>query len=167
MKLSKDAKEHIATEIAAAFAPKMKELRDTEDRAADAMNARVAEIHKAVRAFIDDTVYPGFIKILGKFGKLDPEIVNTSREKFTAIMTFPPAGHGYCSYDIGHNEDDTIRAFGLNKEQKVACDAINNLESEIRKRISYALYEIEINGKKNTLDTIVKRAIETEIDKLK
>lgn len=165
MKLSKDAKEHIAAEIAAAFAPKMKELKDAENRADEAQRTRNKEIDDAIAAFVRDTVRPQFMKLLKKLGDLDPEFVNADPEKLKVTFSFPYAGTEYGRCDFGTT--DNIGAFGLNRESQAANAAVNALEREIRKRVSYALYEIEVNGRKNTLDAIVRRAIETEIDKLK
>ena len=163
MKLSADAKRHVAAQVAAAFADRLSELRQAMESAKAERDRKVEEIAKAVDRFGDEVVRPNFLKLVKSLGKI-ADSVDMGRLRWSAAFEWKDSSPFYGACDIGRDNTDTIRAYdGLGDAYKAAKEAFEDLEDEVKKRVSFALFEIEIHGRKDTLEKIVKEAIDGEI----
>lgn len=166
MKLSSDAKRHVAAQVAAAFADKVKELEAAEDAASKEEHAFYDKVEAAVDKFKQEVVFPKFLKLISSFGKFS-DMVNPDKPACSLRLSWSEES-GMCGdCNVGTDIRDTLRAFaGVRDKYETAKKALWDLKTEIKSRVSYALYEIEIHGKKDTLESIIDQAIKLEVGKL-
>lgn len=166
MKLSSDAKKYVAAQVAAAFAGKMKELEAAKEAAFNEENAFYDKVNEAIEKFKKEVVLPKFMKLVGSFGKFSNQ-VSPDAPVCSLRLSWSKESGKYGNCDVGTDFEDTLRAFaGVGDKYRAAYKAIEELKAEIKSRVSYALCEIEIYGKKDTLETIINQAIELEVEKL-
>lgn len=165
MKLSADAKKHVAAQVAAAFAHKIKELEEELAAARKERDTFIKKVKDALEKFKQETVYPKLLKVLGGLGVLSSEV--NLNDISCALRIGWAADNKYGICDIDSHDSDIEAAFdGCGSRVNNLNQELEALKTEIKSRVSYALYEIEIHGKKDTLETIIKQAIDIEVEKL-
>lgn len=164
MKLSADAKKHVAAQVAAAFASDVKRIEEELAAAKKERDAFVQKVKNALEKFKQETVYPKLLKVLGGLGVLSSEL---DLDDISCDLKIGWATRQYGNCHIDSNEDNIEDAFdGCGSRVSNLNQELEALKTEVKARVSYALYEIEIHGKKDTLETIIKQAIDMEVEKL-
>ena len=149
MKLSKNSKEWIEKSVRDAFAEELKKAND----AVEAEEARRKELFRSFRAEVD--------KVLAEAKKEVEKIVKRMKLTFRDDKCIDHLGvfdgdSCYRTIDISTFEETSVS--GCKKTQELR-DRVIEVEANIRTAVSKALFEIEMRGKKDTLETIVDQVI--------
>ena len=149
MKLSQNSKNWIEKSVRDAFAEELKKAND----AVEAEEARREELFRSFRAGVD--------KVLAEAKKEVEKIVKRMNLTFCGdkCINHLDVFDGDCRYstiDTSTFEETTI---GSCKKTQELQDRVNEVEANIRTAVSKALFEIEMRGKKDTLETIVDQVI--------
>lgn len=164
MKLSADAKKHVAAQVAAAFASDVKRIEEDLAEAKKERDAFVKKVKDALEKFKQETVYPKLLKVLGGLGVLSSKL---DLDDISCDLKIGWATKRYGNCHIDSDDDNIEDAFdGCGSRVNNLDQELEALKTEVKSRVSYALYEIEIHGKKDTLETIIKQAIDMEVEKL-
>ena len=148
MKLSQNSKEWIAKSVRNAFAEELKKANE----AIETEKNRRKELFRSFRAEVD--------KVLAEAKKEVEKIVKRMKLTFRddKCINHLDVFDGDSYYNtIGTNTfEETI---GNCKKTQELQDRVNEVEANIRTAVSKALFEIEMRGKKDTLETIVDQVI--------
>ena len=149
MKLSQNSKKWIAKSVRDAFAEELKKAND----AVKAEKARRNELFRSFRAEVD--------KVLAEAKKEVEKIVKRMKltfrdDKCIDHLDVFEGDSCYSTIDINTFEETT---FGSCKKTQELQDRVNEVEANIRTAVSKALFEIELRGKKDTLEAIVDQVI--------
>ena len=149
MKLSTNARNWVAQSVKNAFAEELKKAND----AVEAEEARRKELFGSFRAEVD--------KVLAEAKKEVERIVKRMKLTFRddKCINRLDVFDGDCRYntiDTSTFEETTI---GNCKKTQELQYRVNEVEANIRTAVSKALFEIEMRGKKDTLETIVDQVI--------
>ena len=148
MKLSQNSKKWIEKSVRDAFAEELKKAND----AVETEKARRKELFRSFRAEVD--------KVLAEAKKEVEKIVKRMKLTFRddKCINHLDVFDGDSYYNtIGTNTfEETI---GNCKKTQELQDRVNEVEANIRTAVSKALFEIEMRGKKDTLETIVDQVI--------
>ena len=148
MKLSKNSKEWVAKSVRDAFAEELKKAND----AVKAEEDRRKELIRGFRAEVD--------KILDEAKKEVEKIVKRMK------LTFHDGKRvDHLAVFAGDSRYDYVDADTF-EETRDCCEKLHELrqrvgevEADIRTAVSKALFEIELNGRKDTLATIVDQVV--------
>lgn len=166
MRLSADAKRHVASQVTAAFAGRIKELTEAKTAAKAEENVFYDKVEAAVEKFKREVVFPKFRKLVESLGRFSDKI-DADDPSCSLAFGWSNSGPRFGKCDFGTDYADTIEAFaGVGDKYKAAREALDDLEAEVKTRVDYALFEIEVHGKKDTLDAIVREAIDIELEKI-
>lgn len=148
MKLSQNSKKWIEKSVRDAFAEELKKAND----AVEAEEARRKELFRSFRAEVD--------KVLAEVKKEVEKIVKRMKltfcdNKCINHLDVFDGGSVYNTVDTDTFEETC----GLSEKMHELRSRINEIESNIRTAVSKALFEIEMRGKKDTLETIVDQVI--------
>lgn len=166
MKLSAEAKKVVASRVAAAFSDKLKALQSKRDAAAEHCKEEARRIQEPINKLVSDTIRPKLAKILSQFGEVSSKIdLNDFHCELSFNWVDSLCRYGRCYVNENHNS--LIDLYSLHDPVDRIDEEIGKLEDEIKSRVSYALFEIEIRGKKNTLEEIIKDAISKELKAIK
>lgn len=149
MKLSTNAKEWVVRSVKNAFAEELKKAND----AVEAEEARRKELFRSFRAGVD--------KVLAEAKKEVEKIVKRMNLTFRGDKCIDhldvfDGDSCYRTIDTSTFEETTI---GSCKKTQELQDRVNEVEANIRTAVSKALFEIEMRGKKTTLEAIVDQVI--------
>ena len=149
MKLSQNSKEWVAKSVRDAFAEELKKADD----AVEAEKARRKELFRGFRAGVD--------KVLAEAKKEVENIVKRMKltfrdDKCIDHLDVFDGDSYYSTIDTNTFEETTIDSCKKTQELQ---DRVNEVEANIRTAVSKALFEIEMRGKKDTLETIVDQVI--------
>ena len=148
MKLSQNSKKWIEKSVRDAFAEELKKAND----AVEAEKARRKELFRSFRAEVD--------KVLAEAKKEVEKIVKRMKLTFRddKCINHLDVFDGDSYYNtIGTNTfEETI---GNCKKTQELQDRVNEVEANICTAVSKAIFEIEVHGKKDTLETIVDQVI--------
>ena len=149
MKLSTNAKEWVVRSVKNAFAEDLKKAND----AVEAEKAQRKELFRDFRAEVD--------KVLAEAKKEVEKIVKRMKltfrdDKCIDHLDVFEGDSCYSTIDINTFDETT---FGSCKKTQELQDRVNEVEANIRAAVSKALFEIEMRGKKDTLETIVDQVI--------
>ena len=148
MKLSSNSKNWVAKSVRDAFAEELKKANDD----VEAEEARRRELFGSFRAEVD--------KVLGEARKEVEGIVKRMK------LTFHDGKRiDHLAVFAGDSRYDNVDADTF-EETRDRCERLHDLrrrvgevEADIRTAVSKALFEIEVNGRKDTLATIVDQVI--------
>lgn len=148
MKLSKNSKEWVAKSVRDAFAEELKKAND----AVKAEEDRREELFRSFRAEAD--------KVLDEAREEVEKIVKRMKLTFRNGKRID-----HLAVFAGDSRYDTVDADTF-EETRDCCEKLHELrrrvgeiEADIRTAVSKALFEIELNGRKDTLATIVDQVI--------
>lgn len=149
MRLSQNSKDWVAKNVRDAFAEELKKAND----AVEAEKARCKELFRDFRVEVD--------KVLAEAKKEVEKIVKRMKltfrdDKRIDHLDVFEGDSCYSTIDINTFEETT---FGSCKKTQELQDRVNEVEANIRTAVSKALFEIEMRGKKDTLETIVDQVI--------
>ena len=149
MRLSQNSKDWVAKNVRDAFAEELK-------KANDAVEAEKARRNELFRDFSDEVD-----KVLTEAKKEVEKIVKRMKltfrdDKRIDHLDVFEGDSCYSTIDINTFEETT---FGSCKKTQELQDRVNEVEANIRTAVSKALFEIEMRGKKDTLETIVDQVI--------
>ena len=149
MRLSQNSKDWVAKSVRDAFAEELKKAND----AVEAEEARRKELFRSFRAEVD--------KVLDEAKKEVEKIVKRMKltfrdDKRIDHLDVFEGDSCYSTIDINTFEETT---FGSCKKTQELQDRVKEVEANIRTAVSKALFEIEMRGKKDTLETIVDQVI--------
>ena len=149
MKLSTNAKEWVVRSVKNAFAEDLKKANE----AVEAEEARRKELFRSFRAEVD--------KVLAEAKKEVEKIVKRMKLTFRGDRCINhldvfDGDSCYTTIDASTFEETTI---GSCKKTQELQDRVNEVEANIRTAVSKALFEIEMRGKKTTLEAIVDQVI--------
>ena len=149
MKLSQNSKDWVAKSVRDAFAEELK-------KANDAVEAEKAQRKELFRNFSDEVD-----EVLAEAKKEVEKIVKRMKLTFRddRCINHLDVFDGdscYRTIDTSTFEETTI---GSCKKTQELQDRVNEVEANIRTAVSKALFEIEMRGKKTTLETIVDQVI--------
>ena len=156
MRLSQNSKDWVVKSVRDAFAEELKKAND----AVEAEKTRRKELFRDFRAEVD--------KVLAEAKKEVEKIVKRMNltfrdDKCIDHLDVFEGDSCYSTIDINTFEETT---FGSCKKTQELQDRVNEVEANIRTAVSKALFEIEMRGKKDTLETIVDQVIK-EIKEIK
>ena len=148
MKLSANSKEWVAKSVRNAFAEELKKAND----AVEAEMSRREELFGSFRAEVD--------KVLGEAKKEVEGVVKRMK------LTFHDGKRiDHLAVLASDSRYDTVDTDTF-EETRDSCEKLHDLrrrvgevEADIRTAVSKALFEIEVNGRKDTLATIVDQVI--------
>lgn len=149
MRLSQNSKDWVAKSVRDAFAEELKKAND----AVEAEKTRRKELFRDFRAEVD--------KVLAEAKKEVEKIVKRMKLTFhdnkciDHLDVFDGDSY-YSTIDINTFEETTA---GSCKKTQELQDRVNEVEANIRTAVSKTLFEIEMRGKKDTLETIVDQVI--------
>ena len=148
MKLSNNSKEWVAKNVRDAFAKELKKAND----AVKAEEDRRKELFRSFRAEVD--------KVLGEAKKEVDGVVKRMKltfheDKCIDHLDVFDGGSYYSTVDADTFEETNNHCEKLNDLRQ----RINKIEDDIHTAVSKALFEIEVNGRKDTLATIVDQVI--------
>lgn len=148
MKLSSNAKDWVASSVRNAFAEELTKA----NAAVEAEENRRKELIKSFRAGVD--------KVLGEAKKEVEKIVKRMKLTFRTgkrvdhLDVFASDGR----YDsIG--ADSFVETHDYCEKMHELRRRVNDVEADIRTAVSKALFEIEVHGKRDTLESIVAEVI--------
>lgn len=148
MKLSSNAKNWVASSVRNAFAEELTKA----NAAVEAEENRRKELIKSFRAEVD--------KVLGEAKKEVEKIVKRMKLTFRTgkrvdhLDVFASDGR----YDsIG--ADSFVETHDYCEKMHELRRRVNDVEADIRAAVSKALFEIEVHGKRDTLESIVAEVI--------
>ena len=149
MRLSQNSKDWVAKSVRDAFAEELKKAND----AVEAEKAQRKELFRDFRAEVD--------KVLAEAKKEVEKIVKRMKltfrdDKCIDHLDVFEGDSCYSTIDINTFDETT---FGSCKKTQELQDRVNEVEANIRAAVSKALFEIEMRGKKDTLETIVDQVI--------
>ena len=149
MRLSQNSKDWVAKSVRDAFAEELKKANE----AIETEENRRKELFRSFRAEVD--------KVLAEAKKEVEKIVKRMKLTFRdgKCIDHLDVFEGdscYSTIDINTFEETT---FGSCKKTQELQDRVNEVEANIRTAVSKALFEIEMRGKKDTLETIVDQVI--------
>lgn len=149
MKLSTNARDWVAQSVKDAFAEELKKANE----AVETEKNRRKELFRSFRAEVD--------KVLAEAKKEVEKIVKRMKLTFydnkciDHLSVFDSNG---CYDTIDTNTFEETSVSGCKKTQELQ-DRVIEVEANIRTAVSKALFEIEMRGKKDTLETIVDQVI--------
>lgn len=148
MKLSTNSKEWIAKSVRNAFA---EELRKANE-AVEAEENRRKELFKSFRAETD--------KVLDDAKKEVEKIVKRMKLTFhdDARIDHLDVFDGDSRYNVV-DSDTFEETRGCCEKMNELLRRVNEIEADIRTAVSKALFEVEVHGKRNTLESIVDQVI--------
>ena len=148
MKLSQNSKKWIEKSVRDAFAEELKKAND----AVEAEEARRKELFMSFRSEVD--------KVLAEAKKEVERIVKRMKLTFRddKCINHLDVFDGDRIYNTV-DTDTFEETCDLSEKMHELRSRINEIESNIRTAVSKALFEIEMRGKKDTLETIVDQVI--------
>lgn len=149
MKLSKNSKEWVAKSVRDAFAEELKKAND----AVEAEEARRKELFMSFRSEVD--------KVLAEAKKEVEKIVKRMKLTFCddKCINHLDVFDGNCIYNTVDTDTFEETTTGGCKKTQELQNRVNEIETNVRTAVSKALFEIEMRGKKDTLETIVDQVI--------
>ena len=149
MKLSANAREWVAQSVKNAFAEELKKTNE----AVETEENRRKELFRSFRAEVD--------KVLAEAKKEVEKIVKRMKLTFHDDKSINHLdvfdGDSYYRTIGTDTFEETI--IGPSKKMQELRDRVNEVEDNIRTAVSKALFEIEMRGKKDTLETIIEQVI--------
>ena len=149
MKLSTNARNWVAKSVKDAFAEDLKKANE----AVETEKNQRKELFRSFRAEVD--------KVLAEAKKEVEKIVKRMKltfhdNKCINHLDVFDGGDYYNRIDTDTFEETTLSP---SKKTQELQDRVNEIEDNIRTAVSKALFEIEMRGKKDTLETIIDRVI--------
>lgn len=150
MKLSTNAREWVVRSVRNAFAEELKKANE----AVEAEKNKRRELFKSFRAEVD--------KVLAEAKKEVERIVKRMKLTFrdnkciNRLDVFD--GDEYCRRTVDAETFEETR-ISLGEKTQELQNRVDEIETNIRTAVSKALFEIELHGKKDTLETIVDQVI--------
>lgn len=149
MRLSQNSKDWVVKSVRDAFAEELKKAND----AVEAEKTRRKELFRSFSDEVDN--------VLAEAKKEVEKIVKRMKltfrdDKRIDHLDVFEGDSCYSTIDINTFEETT---FGSCKKTQELQDRVNEVEANIRTAVSKALFEIEMRGKKDTLETIVDQVI--------
>ena len=149
MKLSQNSKDWITKSVRNAFAEDLKKANE----AIETEENRRKELFRSFRAEVD--------KVLAEAKKEVEKIVKPMKLTFrdNKCIDHLDVFDGDSYYNTIGTDTFEETTIGDCKKTQELRDRVNEVEANIRTAVSKALFEIEMRGKKDTLETIVDQVI--------